>query len=108
MVRIHVGDAHHQHEIHARGDPVALLNRRLIGDARLEFVQPFRALLVQRQFDDRRQPWQAIRRHDGDLPLYPSTSDQTPDPAQTGWRRDVNPLGKCLIRQRAVALKDVQ
>ena len=108
MVRSHVGDAHYQHEIHARGDPVALLDRRLVGDPGLEFAQPFSALLVQRQLDDRRQAGQAIRRHDGDLPLYPSASDQTPDPTQTGRRRDVNPVGKRLIRQRAVALKDVQ
>ena len=52
----HVAHPHHQHAVGPRGHAITLLHRGLGDRARLEGVEAFCALAVQRDLDDRGQP----------------------------------------------------
>ena len=100
---------HHQDEVRARRDAVALQHRGLGLRQLLEGVHRFGRLHIQRDLDDGRECGaQPGRVDDGHLARDDAGFHQTPHPPQASGRRGMHPRGQFLVRQRAVLLHQFQ
>jgi hypothetical protein len=109
MVSRHVGYLHHQHEIRAGRHAIALQHGGLARRQCLEFRLSFRALVIERDFDDRGQHGaDLVRRHDRDLALDHAGIDQALDAAQASRRRRMHACRKLVIGPRCIALQCIE